>query len=89
MLDNLDSKELNIIALSYTYKAHKKHPKDAFLSMLTDSLFSELVNINSLYLSDFSKTTKADLRNLSTVKKVVIDTTEEETKYSQIKKQQS
>ena len=88
MLDNLDAKELTTIALSYSYKAHKKHPNDAFLSMITDSLFSEMVNVNSLYVSDFSTTTKADLKNLGTVKKNIIDTTEEETKYSQIKKQQ-
>ena len=66
MLDHLDAKELNTIALSYTYKAHKKNPNDVILSELTDSLFSEMVNSNELYLSDFSKSTKAQLLAIDT-----------------------
>lgn len=90
MLDNLDAKELNTLALSYTYRAYKKNPEDAFLSSLTDSLFSELVNSNDLYLGDFSKSTKAQILALDTVKAPaeVVDTTAEESKYSKIKKQQ-
>lgn len=90
MLDHLDAKELNTIALSFTYKAYKKNPEDHVLAMLTDSLFSEIVNSNQLYLSDFSKATKAQLITLDTMKDPVadIDTTAEESKYSKIKKQQ-
>ncbi|MDQ3047809.1 MAG: M48 family metalloprotease, partial [Bacteroidota bacterium] len=90
MLENLDAKELNTIALSYTFKAHKKHPEDVVLSVLTDSLFSELVNANQLYVSDFSKSSKAELKFKDTVKTVLadVDTTIEESKYSKIKKQQ-
>lgn len=90
MLDHLDSKELNTIALSYTYKAHKQHPDDVVLSALTDSLFSEMVNSNQLYLSDFAKSTKAQLLAVDTAKVpvVVADTIAEESKYSKIKKQQ-
>jgi len=78
------------LALSYTYKAYKKNPQDLVLSALTDSLFSELVNSNQLYLNDFSKTSKAQLLALDTVKAPVetVDTTAEESKYSKIKKQQ-
>ena len=90
LLDQLDAKELNTLALSYTYKAYKKNPQDLVLSALTDSLFSELVNSNQLYLNDFSKTSKAQLLALDTVKTPVetVDTTAEESKYSKIKKQQ-
>lgn len=89
MLDNLDAKELNIIALSYTYKAYKKNPEDIVLSALTDSLFAEMVNSNELYISDFSKSTKAQLMAVDTAKVVaIVDTTAEESKYSKIKKQQ-
>lgn len=89
MLDNLDAKELNTIALSYTYKAYKKNPEDLVLSALTDSLFSEMVNSNELYIGDFSKSSKAQLAAVDTVKAVVaVDTTAEESKYSKIKKQQ-
>ena len=68
----------------------KKNPNDTFLNMLTDSLFSEMVNSNQLYLNDFSKSTKAELKAMDTAKVVVetIDTTAEESKYSKIKKQQ-
>ena len=90
MLDNLDSKELNTIALSYTYKAHKKNPTDPVLSALTDSLFSEMINTNHLYLNDFAKSSKAQLKAMDTVKTVVkvVDSTEEDSKYSKIKRQQ-
>ncbi|HEY0031469.1 MAG TPA: M48 family metallopeptidase, partial [Bacteroidia bacterium] len=90
MLDNLDAKELNTIALSYAYRAHKKNPEDVVLSMLTDSLFSEMVNANALYLSDFSKQTKAEIKGMDTAATLVanVDTTAEESKYSKIKKQQ-
>lgn len=90
MLDQLDAKELNTIALSYTYKALKKNPNDAVLSMLTDSLFSEMVNANQLYLNDFSKSSKAQLLAQDTMKVPAVnaDTTVEESKYSKIKKQQ-
>ncbi len=89
MLDNLDAKELNTIALSYAYKAYKKNPEDVVLSSLTDSLFSEMVNSNELYIGDFSKSSKAQLVAVDTVKAAVeVDTTAEESKYSKIKKQQ-
>ena len=89
MLDNLDAKELNTIALSYVYKAYKKNPEDLILSALTDSLFSEMVNSNELYIGDFSKSSKAQLAAVDTVKAVIaVDTTAEESKYSKIKKQQ-
>lgn len=89
MLDNLDAKELNTIALSYAYKAYKKNPEDIVLSSLTDSLFSEMVNSNELYIGDFSKSSKAQLVAVDTVKAVVdVDSTAEESKYSKIKKQQ-
>lgn len=90
MLDNLNAKELNTLALSYTYRAYKKNPEDVVLSTLTDSLFSELVNSNDLYPGDFSKSTKAQIMALDTAKPVVetVDSTAEESKYSKIKKQQ-
>ena len=89
MLDNLSAKELNVVALSYTYKAHKQYPSDSLLSGLTDSLLSELVNSNSLYLNDFSRESKAELRGLDTIKKVVKDTIDpEESKYAKIKRLQ-
>ncbi|MCW3072402.1 MAG: Peptidase family [Bacteroidetes bacterium] len=87
MFEGMNSQELNTIALSYTFKAHKQYPNDAILSALTDSLFSVLVNGNSLFLNDFSKKSKAELKKLDTVK--VADTVAvEESKYSKIKKQQ-
>ncbi|MGZ4035582.1 MAG: M48 family metallopeptidase [Bacteroidia bacterium] len=92
MLDNLNAKEINTIALSYAYRAHKKNPDDAVLSMLTDSLFSEMVNANSLYLGDFSKSSKAQLKAQAqdTIKTstTAVDSSAEESKYSKIKKQQ-
>jgi hypothetical protein len=90
MLDNMEAKEINTIALSYTYRAMKKNPNDVVLSALTDSLFSEMVNGNTLYLNDFSKMSKAQLKALDTIKVPVevVDSTEEDSKYSKIKKQQ-
>jgi predicted Zn-dependent protease len=89
MLDHLDAKEVNTIALWYAFKAHKKHPNDVVLASLADSLFSEMVNANQVYLNDFSKVTKAQLLAQDTVKEVVetADSTED-SKYSKIKKQQ-
>ncbi len=88
IMDNLTAKELNTIALSYTFKAHKQYPDDVTLSALTDSLFSVMINANSLFLNDFSKKTKAELRVKDTVKVVAVETDQEESKYSKIKKQQ-
>ncbi|MFL5764227.1 MAG: M48 family metallopeptidase [Bacteroidia bacterium] len=90
MLDHLEGKEINTIALSYAFKAHKKHPEDVVLANLTDSLFSELINVNQLYPGDFSKQTKAQLIALDTAKTetTAVDTTGEDSKYSKIKKQQ-
>lgn len=89
LMDNLQDKELTVLALKYVYKAHKKHPSDKTLTSLTDSLFSELINSNDLYMNDFSKKSKATLKAEDTVKVVKRDTTEvEESKYSKIKKQQ-
>ncbi|MES2591947.1 MAG: M48 family metalloprotease [Bacteroidota bacterium] len=88
MLENLTSKELNTVALAYTYRAHKAHPDDYVLKMLTDSLFSEMVNANHLYPGNFSLKTKLELKDSDTVKAINIDTTAEVSKYSKIKKQQ-
>ena len=89
MMENLESKELNTLALSYTFKAHKQYPDDKTLSALTDSLFSFMINSNSLFLNDFSKKSKAELKSLDTVAVVKVDSTDvEESKYSKIKKQQ-
>lgn len=89
LLDNLTAKELNVVALSYTFKAHKKFPEDPTLSTLTDSLFSELINSNNLFLGDFSRQTKAQLKSVDTAKVAVVDSSDvEESKYSKIKKQQ-
>lgn len=88
LLDKLTSKELNVIALSYTYKASKQYPADKSLKILTDSLFSYLVNTNKLYLADFSKKSIEELKD--TVKKPVVvqEEPQEESKYSTIKKLQ-
>lgn len=89
MMDNLESKELNTIALSYTFKAHKQYPDDKTLSALTDSLFSFMINSNSLFLNDFSRKSKAELKSQDTIQVVIVDSTDaEESKYSKIKKQQ-
>ncbi len=88
LLDNMADKELNVVALKYTYKAHKKFPNDNTLSTLTDSLFSELTNSNELFLNDFSKKSKADLKAKDTVKVKEEVADAEESKYSKIKKLQ-
>jgi len=88
LLEYLEPQELNTIALSYTYKAHKQYPEDVTLADLTDSLFSEMINGNSLYLNDFSKKTKAEIKSMDTVKTVVVEEVQEESKYSKIKKEQ-
>lgn len=88
MLQTMDAKELNTMALSYTFRAHKQHPGDAVLSSLTDSLFSVMVNRNSLFLNDFSRKTKAELKLADTAKAVTVQEEQEESKYSKIKKQQ-
>ncbi|OFY84010.1 MAG: hypothetical protein A3F72_18490 [Bacteroidetes bacterium RIFCSPLOWO2_12_FULL_35_15] len=89
MMDNLESKELNTIALAYTFKAHKQYPDDKTLSALTDSLFSFMINSNSLFLNDFSRKSKTELKNQDTIQVVKVDSTDvEESKYSKIKKQQ-
>ncbi len=90
MMENLSDKELNLLALKYVYKAHKKYPQDKTLASLTDSLFSELINVNSLYLNDFAKKSKVELKFKDTVKvKEEVEVADaEESKYSKIKKQQ-
>lgn len=89
MLGNMESKELNTVALSYTFKAHKQYPNDPILNALTDSLFSVLVNGNSLFLSDFSKKTKSEIKGAEKEKTPVAnESDQEESKYSQIKKEQ-
>ncbi|MCW3104172.1 MAG: Peptidase family [Bacteroidetes bacterium] len=89
MFDGMNSLELNTVALAYTYKAHKQFPADSVLSNLTDSMFSAMVNRNTMFLNDFSKSTKSELKMKDSVP--VAESTEaeqEESKYSKIKKQQ-
>ncbi len=91
MLDNLKDDEFNVVALSYVYNAHKQHPNDESLSMFSDSLLSQLVNVNSLYLNDFSRYTKTEIKAMDTLKVVVSEENkdeEEDSKYSKIKKEQ-
>jgi len=91
MLDKMTETEFNVTALSYVYKAHKEFPTDKTLSRLTDSLFSQLVNTNSLYLGDFSKYTKKEIMAMDTAKVVATDKKEdddeEDSKYTKIKKE--
>lgn len=87
LLENLDAKELNVVALSYVYKAEKQHPEDNTLSLLTDSLFSCLVNNNKLYPDYFSKKTQKELAD--TNKPKVIADEAEESKYATIKRIQA
>jgi Zn-dependent protease with chaperone function len=87
MMENMNSEELNVMALSYTYKAHKQHPNDPVLSAVTDSLLSYLVYSNRLYLNDFSRKTKAEIK-AAPVTAAVETEEEEESKYSTIKKEQ-
>jgi predicted Zn-dependent protease len=90
MFDNMSDKEANVVALSYVYNAHKAYPKDALLSEITDSLFSVLVKANNMYLGDFAKMTKQEIKDAEKNKPLVKDTVkdEEESKYSKIKKEQ-
>lgn len=88
LLDQMTAKEINVVALSYAYKALKKHPSDRALSVITDSLFSELVNVNSLYLNDFSKQSKSEIRKVTEIANVVDSSEVEESKYSKIKREQ-
>jgi hypothetical protein len=89
LLDNLKEDEFNVVALSYVYNAHKQHPDDKKLNRFTDSLFSQLVNVNNLFLNSFSKYTKSELKAMDTVKTFVSKEEEEEdSKYSKIKKEQ-
>jgi predicted Zn-dependent protease len=91
LFDKMTETEFNVTALSYVFKAHKEFPEDKILSRLTDSLFSQLVNANSLYLGDFSKYSKKELMAMDTVKIVSNDKKEEdeeeESKYTKIKKE--
>lgn len=92
LMDQLSTKEANVIALSYVYKLTKQNPGDKTLSMLTDSLFSCLVKINSLYPNDFSKLTKEEALKSDSLKLkpgaqvAEAEDAEEESKYSKIKK---
>lgn len=94
LLDQLSTKEMNVVALSYVYKLAKQNPYDKTLSTLTDSLFSCLVKINSLYPGDFSKLSKEEALKADSLKlKPIAEATttepeepEEESKYSKIKK---
>ncbi len=85
LLENLNAQELNVVALSYVYKAEKQYPNDNTLSLLTDSLFSCLVNDNNLYPDKFSKKTKKELAD-TTAKPAVVEEEVEESKYATIKK---
>lgn len=86
LLEKLDSKELNVIALSYVYKAAKQYPTDATLSDLTDSLISDLVNTNKMYLSSFSSKSLKEEKDTTLKAAVVQEEPEEESKYKTIKK---
>jgi hypothetical protein len=88
LLENTTSKELNVIALSYVYKAEKQFPTDPTLALLTDSLFSCLVNDNKLYPDSFSKKTQKESQD--TVKQApAVEEEVEESKYATIKKIQA
>lgn len=89
LFDHLTAKEANVISLSYVYKASKQFPGDKTLSLLTDSLFSCLVNSNNLYLNDFSRKTLKEAND--TTKKIVVAEAEpvEESKYATIKRLQA
>jgi hypothetical protein len=86
MMENLSAVELNVIALSYAYKTEKQHPNDKVLASLTDSLFSNLVYKNNLYLNDFSRKTKAEIKTAPLTAAVEVE--EENSKYASIKKEQ-
>ena len=89
LLDKLSAKELNVIALSYAYKASKQYPADKILSTITDSLFSCLANNNKIYLSDFSNKTLEELKDTTkTVTATVQEEPVEESKYATIKRLQ-
>lgn len=90
MFDKMTEAEFNVTALSYVYRAHKEFPNDKTLSRFTDSLFSQLVNVNNLYLGDFSKYSKKELMAMDTVKTVnnnKEEDDEEDSKYTKIKKE--
>lgn len=86
LMENITSKELNTVALSYTFKAHKQFPEDKILSGLTDSLFSVMVNVNEMFLNDFSKQGKSELK--ADTAKPAVEEEQEESKYTIIKLQQ-
>ncbi len=89
LLDKLTAKELNVIALSYVYKAAKQYPADETLSSLTDSLFSCLVNNNSMYIDDFSRKTLKESSDSVKKEVVIAEEPEEDSKYAMIKKLQA
>lgn len=86
LMENITSKELNTVALSYTFKAHKQFPEDKILSGLTDSLFSVMLNVNEMFLNDFSKQGKSELK--ADTAKPAVEEEQEESKYTIIKLQQ-
>ncbi|MDF2437935.1 MAG: Peptidase family [Bacteroidota bacterium] len=86
MMENMNSVELNVMALSYVYKAYKQYPEDKALSVLTDSLISHLVYSNNLYLNDFSRKTKTELK--AAPLSASVDLEQEESKYTSIKRDQ-
>jgi Zn-dependent protease with chaperone function len=90
LLDNLENDEYNVLALSYVYNAHKKHPNDMVLSKLTDSLIGQIVEVNKLYINDFSTYSKEELKLMDSIKTKQLlakeeQEEEEESKYTRIK----
>jgi len=68
-LNNLKRDEMNAIALHYAWTVHQQYPKDAFISMLCDRIFDNIINKGKKTLSDFFRKPreeiKADIDNQS------------------------
>lgn len=85
LFKKIGKKELNIIALEYSWSLHQEYPNDDYLYKISDDLFKELVYKCKLNSKAFNKKTKDE------VKTEIVNTEEEQdtlilSKYDKIKR---
>jgi len=80
MVTKLNRRDLNILALNYTWRLKQEMPGDAYVSAISDDLFSKLVNDNSIDESFFYTKTLAELK-LEQTQTAVQDTNTNNTRH--------
>lgn len=84
-LNTLNKKEISSIALHYNWKLLQKNPNDKYQEKICDDLFNLLTKNCKMYLSDFSTSTKEEVKQKNENNDKNTDTTKL-SKYEKIKR---